>query len=362
VPVCVVDDERSIGRFSRFTTHAVRVADLRDEDRTVETVLDVGSRLGLDGWVLFPTREETVAAFSRRRTELSRQFRVPTPGWDTVRWAWDKRNTYRLAEELGIPAPRTWYPQRVEDLAQVDGDPPFALKPAIKEHFVYATRAKAWRVDSRAELAARFRQAVALVGPGEMMVQELVPGGGSQQFAYCSFFRDGVSVASMVARRSRQHPPEFGRASTYVETVELPVLEAQSQRLLRAIDYYGLVELEYKLDPRDGHYKLLDVNARAWGYHSLGRRAGVDFPYLLYADQLGAPVTGCRARPGVRWIRLLTDVPTAVYELAHGRLDGRRYLRSLADFDVEAVFSWRDPLPALAEALLLPYLVVKRGF
>ena len=33
--------------------------------------------------------------------------------------------------------------------------------------------------------------------------------------------------------------------------------------------------------------KLLDVNARTWGYHSLGQRAGVDFPYLLYADQIG---------------------------------------------------------------------------
>jgi len=98
-----VDDERSIARFSRFTSHAVKVADLRDEHRTVETVLDVGRQLGLDGWVLYPTREETVAAFSRHRAVLTEQFRVPTPDWDTVRWAWDKRNTYQLAEDLGIP-------------------------------------------------------------------------------------------------------------------------------------------------------------------------------------------------------------------------------------------------------------------
>ena len=79
----------------------------------------------------------------------------------------------------------------------------------------------------------------------------------------------------MVARRLRQHPLEFGRASTYVETAEVPELETLSERLLRAVDYYGLVELEYKLDPRDGQYKLLDFNARTWGYHSLGSRAGV---------------------------------------------------------------------------------------
>ena len=81
-----------------------------------------------------------------------------------------------------------------------------------------------------------------------------------------------------MAQRWRQHPPEFGRASTFVETIDLPLLENLSERFLKAINYYGLVELEYKLDPRDGQYKLLDVNARTWGYHSLGQRAGVGFP------------------------------------------------------------------------------------
>ena len=44
-----------------------------------------------------------MATLSRHRDELAEFFRVPTPAWDVVRWAWDKRNTYRLAEELGIP-------------------------------------------------------------------------------------------------------------------------------------------------------------------------------------------------------------------------------------------------------------------
>jgi predicted ATP-grasp superfamily ATP-dependent carboligase len=303
-----------------------------------------------------------VAAFSRNRTQLAQHFRVPTPEWQTVRWAWDKRNTYRLADELAIPTPRTWYPQRLEDLDRIHADPPFVIKPAIKEHFFYATKAKAWRADTRSELAERFQQAVALTGAGEIMVQELIPGDGAQQFSYCAFFKDGVGIASMVARRRRQHPPEFGRASTFVETTDLPLLELLSERFLRAIDYYGLVEIEYKLDRRDGRYKLLDVNARAWGYHSLGRKAGVDFPFLLFADQLGTQVASCRARAGVRWIRLVTDLPTAAYELAHGQLDWRFYLRSLVGFDVEAVLSLQDPMPAVAEVALIPYLTRKRGF
>jgi D-aspartate ligase len=364
IPIVVVDDERTITRFSRYTSRAVQVADLRDEEATRRALLTAAERLGLQGWVLYPTRDEVVAALSKHREELGAVFRVPIPGWETVRWASDKRNTYELAERLGIPAPRTWYPRTTSDLRDVDGEPPFAVKPAIKEHFIYATGAKAWRADTRADLERLFLQACEVTGSDdEVMVQELIPGGGEHQFAFCAFFRDGVSVGSMVARRIRQHPPEFGRATTFAETVDVPTLQERSERLLREIDYYGLAELEYKRDPRDGEYKLLDFNARAWGYHLLGPEAGVDFPALLFDDQLGRPCARQRARTGVRWIRRTTDLPTSAVELWARRLGPREALRTFTrDPDVEAVFSREDPGPGLAEVAMLPYLMRKRGF
>jgi D-aspartate ligase len=362
VPVCVIDDESSIARFSRYVTHSVRVASLRDEKQTVDIILDIGHRLDLKGWVLYPTRDETVAAFARHRSLLNPFFRVPTSEWSTTQWVWDKRNTYRLANELGIPTPRTWYPHDREELEQIRTDSPVAVKPAIKEHFIYKTMAKAWRANNRAELRTLFRRAAALVGPGEVIIQDLIPGDGRQHFAYCAFFKEGQSIGKMVVRRRRQHPPEFGRASTYVETIELPILEELSERFLRAINYYGLVELEYKLDPRDGEYKLLDVNGRTWGYHTLGSAAGVDYSHMLFADQTGESVRMCRGRAGVTWIRLITDVPTGVLEILRGHQNWLVYLRSLKGFNAESVFSSEDLLPALVELSLLPYLSVKRGF
>src|SRR5580698_11310056 len=363
IPVCVVDDELSIGRYSRYSTKFVKLVDLRDERVVIDSLLELGKRLGLEGWVLYPTREELVAAISRHRSELSKLFRVPTPGWESVKWAWDKRNTYRLAQELDIPIPLTHYPENLAQLAQLDRlSPPFALKPAIKEHFFYATKAKAWRANSHPELRSLFQKASALAGQGEIMVQELIPGGGSQQFSYCAFFHDGEAVGKMVVRRRRQHPLQFGRASTYVETVDVPILEELSERFLREIDYYGLVELEYKLDPRDSQYKLLDVNARTWGYHSLGARAGVDFSYMLYADQVGLPVPVCKGLPGVAWVRSITDFPAALMGLLAHDTDFKSYIRSLRACGTEAVFSAKDPLPGLAEILLVPYLAIKRGF
>ena len=322
VPVCVVDDEHSISRFSKYAKHFVKLTDLRDQRKAIDSLLEMGRQLNLDGWVLYPTREELVAAFSHYRSELCKVFRVPTPDWESVKWAWDKRNTYRLAEKLDIPIPITHYPEHIDQLADLDRCvPPFAIKPAIKEHFLYATKAKAWCANNHSELRTLFQKASDLAGPGEIMVQELIPGGGTQQVSYCAFFRDGEAVGKMVARRRRQHPLQFGRASTYVETIDLPILEELSERFLRAIDYYGLVELEYKLDPRDSQYKLLDVNARTWGYHSLGVEAGVDFSYMLYLDQVGLPVRACRGRSGVSWVRMTTDVPAAVMAILGGDTD-----------------------------------------
>ncbi|MBI3475594.1 MAG: ATP-grasp domain-containing protein [Acidobacteria bacterium] len=360
IPVCIVDDQQSVSQFSRYAGRTVRVRDLRDEQKTVDSILEVGERFGLRGWVLFPTRDETVAAFARHRERLAQFFRVTTPNWESVKWAWDKKNTYELAEQLGIPVPGTWNPRSKEDLAQLYGRLPLAIKPAIKENFFYATHSKAWRADTPAELDTLFVRATRQIRPEEVLIQEIIPGDGTRQYSYCAFFRDGKAHSSLTAMRMRQHPREFGRAATYVESVDLPEIEELSERFLKAIDYYGLVEVEFKQDPRDGKFKLLDVNARTWGFHSIGAPAGIDFPYLLFADQLGEVVPPSRGRAGVGWLRLITDMPTAASDLWHGHMDLGSYVESLKRTRVESVFSVDDPIPAIAELCMLPYLVAKK--
>jgi D-aspartate ligase len=366
VPVCVIDDEASIARASRYVQQVVRVPDLRTDKGVLDALALARARHGLQGWVLYPTRDEIVAAIAAHREALTEHFRVPTPDLDSVRSVWDKRETYRLAEQLGIPIPRTWFPRTEADLDQVELRGPMVVKPSVKEHFFYATGDKAWRADNRAELVTTFRRAAQIVPDGEVIVQEMIPGGAREQYAYCAFFAAGSAAASMTVRRCRQHPSDFGRASTYVQTISLPELACPSVRLLHAIGYYGLAEVEFMRDPRDGAYRLLDVNARTWGYHTLGKRAGVDFPYLLYLDQTGtappeqAPAM-IQARPGVSWVRLATDLPNALRDLRAGTLRTGSYLRSLLTADTEAVFSVSDPLPGLYELALLPYLAIHRG-
>jgi D-aspartate ligase len=360
IPVCVVDDQLSVSYFSRYKSRFLQVKDLRDERKTVEAVLEVGRRFNLRNWVLFPTRDETVVAFSRHRAELSEFFRVPTPNWETVKWAWNKKNTYDLARKLGISCPQTFSPQNEDEIEALGSQLPLAIKPAVKENFFYATGAKAWRAQTMDELRQIYRKAARYISPEEILLQQIIPGDGSHQVSYCAFFCNGQAQGSLVARRARQHPREFGRAATYVESIELPIIEEVSQRFLKAIDYYGLVEFEFKHDPRDGEYKLLDVNARSWGFHSLGSAAGVDFSYMLYADQIGEPILPCRAKPGIGWLRLLTDVPTAISGILNSHISLGDYLASLRKTRVESVFCRKDPLPSIAEIVLLPYLIAKK--
>lgn len=361
LPVVVLDDEISIARASRYVSRFRRVPDLLDPEAALQALVDLGRSLPAGDWVLFPTREETVVLVSRHRALLSEWYRISTPDFGVIRTAWDKRETYRRSRELGIPTPRCWFPRSEDDLAQVPLTAPVVVKPAIKEHFVYRTKVKAWRADTRDHLVAAYRDALAVVPADEIIIQEMVPGTDASQLAYCALFKEGEPAADMTVVRRRQHPSDFGRASTFVETVDLPEIRELACRLLVSMDYYGLVEVEFKRDARDGRPKLLDVNARTWGYHTLGPAAGVDFPDLLFRDLAGEDLPRSQARPGVRWIRLETDVPNAVRDMWRGRLRPAAYLRTLRGIDTEAVFSLRDPLPALMEIGLTPCLALRRG-
>ena len=121
----------------------------------------------------------------------------------------------------------------------------------------------------------------------------------------------------------------------------------------------GLVEVEFKRELLDGSVKLLDVNARVWGWHTICRRAGLDFPYLLWQLLHGVPVPALRGPTGARWLRLTTDVPAALPEIAHGRLHAAAYLRSLVPPHERAILARDDPLPALLEVPLFAYETVR---
>jgi predicted ATP-grasp superfamily ATP-dependent carboligase len=361
IPVWVLEDEHLLARWSRYAVRTLPWQGL-SEPAQVERLLELGRRHRLDGWMLVPASDESAALIARNHDALGEMYGMTVPRWDVFRWAYDKRLTYGLAATVGVDHPRTSYPRSREDVLRFDGGYPAILKPAIRPLANRFTMAKAWRVEDRSDLLARYDDACSLVDPASIMIQELIPGGGESQLSYAALCRNGRPLASVVVRRTRQWPMDFGRASTYVESIDDPDVERSARRLLDALGLDGLAEVEFKRDPRDGRLKLLDVNPRVWGWHTLGSRVGVDFAYLLWRMTNGAPVPQRQGRPGVRWVRALTDVPTVIGEIRAGRLSVRDYVASLRGPIELAVLALDDPLPALMEVPAAIYLAwTRRG-
>jgi predicted ATP-grasp superfamily ATP-dependent carboligase len=361
VPVWVTTPPQlRLASWSRYTLRTLSWHNGDDESKAAY-LLELAERYDLDGWVLFPTSDEWAALLSKFHAALSSRFRVSTPTWDILSWAYDKRFTYRLAAQEKVDYPLTICPATEADLVAAACAFPAILKPATHATINRFTEDKAWPAANREELLARYREARELIPPDLILVQELIPGGGESQFSYAALCCDGQPIASLTARRTRQYPIDFGYSSSFVETLDIPEIVAPSRRLLAALQYTGLVEIEYKFDARDGRYKLLDINPRLWTWSPLGRRAGVDFPYLLWRMMVGRPVSEQTARTGVRWVRMSTDVPAAIHEMLRGRLNLRTYLRSLRSPLEFALVAADDPLPGILDLPLFAYKHIHNG-
>ena len=345
-----------IPRFSRYVQRSFDWPGAEHE-AGVSSILDVVREHRLDGWVLIATGDQDMCMIAKHHAELSQHLRVATPDWQTIRWMFDKRLSYERAASLGIDFPKSFKPRDFDELTRMDCRFPVVLKPAYRKGADEFTQSKAWKADDRAALLALYRRAAALVGDEAIILQEWIPGAGEAQFSYAGLWQNGVAVASLVARRTRQHPIDFGRSSTFVETVERPEVEEIAGRFLKSLNYTGVAEIEFKHDRRDGSYKLLDVNGRFWAWCGLGELAGIDFPYLAWRQATGQTVAPCRGKAGVAWMHGSRDIVAAFQEIRRGGTTLGGYLKSLSQPMTFATISRDDPLPGLLE---IPVAILNR--
>jgi D-aspartate ligase len=347
VPVWLLANH-PIPRFSRYVQRSFAWPGA-DHPDGVSSIVDVATRYGLKDWVLIATGDQDMQMIAKNHAALSAHFRVATPDWDTIQWIYDKRFTYRRAAELGIDFPCSFQPQNLDEVMRLECRFPVILKPAYRKGADAFTQAKAWKADDRDTLIALYKRAAALVGSNAVIVQEWLPGTGAAQFSYAGLWDRGRPLASLVARRTRQLPIDFGRSSTFVESVEAPEVEELAGRFLKSLAYTGVAELEFKHDERDGRYKLLDVNGRFWTWVGLGGLAGADFPYLAWRQAIGQTIAPCRGRPGVAWMHASHDVVAAYREIKRGTLTPGGYQTSLWQPLTFAAFALDDPMPGIVE-------------
>lgn len=349
VPIIVVDNTPRSAWYSRYVMRRLPWSGAMEGEGFRDFLLEAAREYALDGWILFPMQDEAVEFVARHHDALAATYQLATQGWDVLRWACDKRLTHRLAAEAGVPYPRTWYPAAAADLERLDIAYPVIVKPAISVRLQYATRLKALPARTLDELRAQYAFAAGIIPADEIMIQETIPGAGRQQFSVAAYCREGEPLVRMTARRTRQYPIDYGLGSSFVEAVEVPELYELAEALLHGMRVTGMVEVEFKQDVRDGRYKLLDINVRPWGWHTLGRACGLDFPYIQYRDLTGQPVAPAAPRYGAHWVRMLTDIPAGISEVRAGRITPISYVRSLAGRTEFSVFDWRDPVPAFGD-------------
>ncbi len=121
-------------------------------------------------------------------------------------------------------------------------------------------------------------------------------------------------------------------------------------RLLRELRFHGVSQVEFKRDPRDGRFRLMEVNARHWKWHGLAARCGVNLSYAAYRDAIGDPYIARRQQDGVKWIVVNKDVPLALMEIARRRRSAPAYVRSLRGTRMDGLHAFDDPLPGLLNA------------
>jgi D-aspartate ligase len=303
VPVIGLDrDTNGLGLHSRYTTIAGRCPyPLESERAFINLLMEIGAALNHKA-VLFPCLDEWVFAVARHRAELEEYFILPFSGLDTIERILDKKLLYRMCHQRGIPIPRTFYigEQSPEQIAKQIRFP-CIVKPALQREFTSEFGEKVFRASSREEFLNMCKRAA----HHPLLAQEIIGSGTDSFYSLCSYIgRDRQPKGVFVGRKLEQYPPDFGTAclvdSRYVEQVVERGLD-----ILNRFGYYGISEVEFIYDDRDGDFKLLDINTRVWKWIGLPIRAGIDLPWLAYMDAIQGWVEPAgRQVDGLKWFYL----------------------------------------------------------
>jgi D-aspartate ligase len=283
IPVVAVDHRRSALGFRSRYARAVPAPDPAVEPEAyVQRVAESG-----EPGVLLPTHDPPLNAVARFRDRLD-GFRFPFPTWDVLERIQDKRSQLDAAVAAGVDVPETRHPRSGAE-ARAAADElgyPVLVKPADPVGFKRRFERQAFRVETADDADRAYRDAEEF----RPMVQELVPGGDEELYSLGSYLReDGEPLGLFSGRKLLQVPPLVGTCRVG-EAVWVDEVVDAGLRLLRALRFHGISQVEFKRDPRDGRYKLMEVNPRLWQWHGLATACGVDLPLIAYQDLTGVEV------------------------------------------------------------------------
>lgn len=355
VGVCGFADEFNLASHSRW---AAERFELPSPSRDPAAYLEALVRILETGKypILFPTTERTIQLVAAARARLPSWVRVPIPHADALACVVDKERTMALAEDLGVPVPRTWCPVSAEDAAALAPSLPYPVVVKPRQTNFLAPGGHFAKVDYRivthaAALAAAWGIVHAAVP--RPLVQTLVRGRG---VGVNTLWDAGRPVVWFCHHRLRELDLRGGRSTAAVSAPGDARLMECASRMLAALRWHGVAMAEFKWDESTGRFWLLEINGRFWGSLPLALAAGVDFPYYLYQlvhDEKPEPPAsypvGVVARDAVAELKHFVKVMAAG---GGGRLATLRQARTILH-PWKASFNWvaDDPEPGRREWL-----------
>lgn len=347
-PAVVTTQPFDVAQRSRFCVADEAIADLEEHPERLVELLD-RRRGDWAGALLLPTNDAALAVLAAERDRLSRDYRVAAASHDVIQALLDKRRLLEVAAAVGIDRPHAWGVATAATAARDDIVFPVVVKPVFGHLFAARVGAKLLVARNRAELEQAVAQIAAAGLEGDVF--DLVPGPDRQLYAYATYLdRHGEEVAGVTVQKLRQSPPFFGVSRVAVIADAIAELRDATLAILRRIGFHGFAAAEFKLDPRDGRYRFLEINGRSVVYNGLLRRAGLDLARLTWSEAMqGAvardPSDGWRGA----WIHLHADIGHSLVDWRREHLGLRELLAPYAGAKTFAVWSASDPRPFLAQ-------------
>ena len=233
---------------------------------------------------IYSSREVTTIPISYYKNKLEKYTKVPFPDYDKMLMTHDKAKTFRFAMECGIPVPKTYFIESMEELEEISDtiEYPVVVKPRCKTTWNNG-KPTMLKVTSKNYVTEK-KDLINISDEiyqksGKMpLIQEYIYGDG---YGVEVLFNHGEPKAVFMHKRLREYPITGG-ASTLRESIYNERMKDVALDLMEDLEWHGVAMVEFKLDTKDGEPKLMEVNGRFWGSLPLAIVAGVDFPYLLH--------------------------------------------------------------------------------
>jgi predicted ATP-grasp superfamily ATP-dependent carboligase len=327
--------------FSKFCSKSVVSPDpAKQPEPYLDWLVDTIRRERCD--VLFPMDDDTMRLAVEHRKALEPVCRIVLPPSESYRIAADKGKTLEVASKIGIPCPQTvqWGEGETDLSVLLERTSPLRYPLLIKPRGSSGSRGIR-QVYHSDELISAFA-AVHKLYPNPL-IQEMIPQGPKYDVCLC-YDANHRLKASFVQQEVRNYPLDRGPSTVHV-SVEYPELLEMSIKLMDHLQWIGVADIEFMVDPRNGEPMLMEINPRFWSSLHLAVRSGVDFPWLLYQMAIGQNVAAVHEyRIGTKGRSLLPG------DLLHFLSNPQRWKMDPPFWTLkypDDTFSRSDPMPAV---------------